>query len=386
VSGEDLFWMKMALAEAEKGRGAVEPNPMVGAVVVREGRALGQGHHARFGGPHAEVAALDQAAENARGATLYDTLEPCCHHGKTPPCTDAVLASVVRRVVAAMRDPFPRVNGGGLAILRAAGILVEVGPEPATVLAAELNAPYLKRLATNLPYVIAKWAMTLDGKTATSRGRSKWISCEESRALVHQIRGRMDAIAVGVGTALADDPELTARPAGPRTALRVVLDGMASLPTASHLVQSARVVPVLIAVTETAPLDRRRDLERYGCEILVLPGESKVPIEPLLSALGDRSMTNVLVEGGGRVLGAFLDAGQVDEIDVFVAPILEGGDHANTALRGAGCESMSEALRLARVVYSQAGVDLRVQGVLPRPWRSITASMGPDHDQDTLRP
>src|SRR5436305_2755207 len=166
--------MKMALAEAAKGRGAVEPNPMVGAVLVREGRALGRGHHARFGGPHAEVVALDQAGGAARGATLYVTLEPCCHHGKTPPCTDAILASGVARVVAAMRDPFPSVNGGGLAILRAAGILVEIGPEPATALATELNAPYLKRLTTNLPYVIAKWAMTLDGKTATSHGQSKW--------------------------------------------------------------------------------------------------------------------------------------------------------------------------------------------------------------------
>ena len=181
--------------------------------------------------------------------------------------------------------------------------------------------------------------MTLDGKTATSRGHGQWISCEESRALVHQTRGRVDAIAVGIGTVLADDPWLTARPAGPRTALRVVLDTMASLPTASRLVQSARDVPVLVAVTEKAPRDQRRMLEKHGCEILVLPGDSKVPITPLLSALGDRSMTNALVEGGGRVLGAFLDAGQVDEIDVFVAPKLEGGDHAYTAVRGAGSET-----------------------------------------------
>jgi diaminohydroxyphosphoribosylaminopyrimidine deaminase/5-amino-6-(5-phosphoribosylamino)uracil reductase len=380
--------MKMALAEAEKGRGAVEPNPIVGAVVVREGRAVGRGHHTYFGGPHAEVVALDQAAAAARGATLYVTLEPCCHHGKTPPCTDAILASGVARVVAAMRDPFPRVNGGGLATLCAAGIHVEIGPEPATALAAELNAPYLKRLATNLPYVIAKWAMTLDGKTATRRRDSQWISCDESRAQVHQTRARMDAIAIGIGTALADDPRLTARPAGPRTALRVVLDSLASLPTDSRLVQSARDVPVLVAVTEKAPLDRLRNLEQHGCETLVLPGDSRVPIESLLSVLGERSMTNVLVEGGGRVLGAFLDAGQVDEIDVFVAPILEGGDHASTAVRGAGSESMSRALRLARVIYSHSGVDLRVQGILPRPWRSIAASLGRDQDQvqDAVRP
>jgi diaminohydroxyphosphoribosylaminopyrimidine deaminase/5-amino-6-(5-phosphoribosylamino)uracil reductase len=375
--------MRLALAEAEKGRGAVEPNPLAGALVVRDGRALGSGYHARFGGPHAEVFALGEAAGSTSGATLYVTLEPCCHHGKTPPCTDAILASGVARVVAAMRDPYPRVNGGGLAILRAAGIAVEIGPESATAAAAELNAPYLKRLATNLPYVIAKWAMTLDGKTATGGGDSKWISGEESRAIVHQTRGCMDAIVVGIGTVLTDDPRLTARPAGPRTAVRVVLDSLATLSLTSRLLQTARDVPVLVAITEKAPLDRRVNLEKMGCEILVLPGESKVPIAHLLSALGDRSMTNLLVEGGGRVLGAFLDEGHIDEIDVFVAPVVEGGDHARTAVRGTGLQRMSEAIRLAQVVYSQTGADLRVQGVLPRPWRTIAASLG--REQDVLR-
>ncbi len=239
----DSYWMRRALAEATRGLGRVEPNPMVGAVVVRDGQLVGVGHHARFGGPHAEIEALVQAGNLARGATLYLTLEPCCHFGKTPPCTDAVLDAGVARVVAAMRDPFPRVAGGGLARLRAAGLVVEVGLGANA--ARRLNAPYLKRLATGLPYVTAKWAMTLDGKTATASGDSRWISGPRSRALVHELRGRMDAILVGIGTALADDPELTARPSGPRQPARVVLDGACRLPATSRLAQTGTRGPRL---------------------------------------------------------------------------------------------------------------------------------------------
>jgi diaminohydroxyphosphoribosylaminopyrimidine deaminase/5-amino-6-(5-phosphoribosylamino)uracil reductase len=366
--------MSLALIEAEKGRGAVEPNPMVGAVVVREGRVVGQGHHARFGGPHAEVVALEKAGDAARGATLYVTLEPCCHHGKTPPCTEAILNAGLTRVVAAIRDPFPRVDGGGLAILKAAGIQVELGF--ASQAAAALNAAYLKRISTGLPYVTAKWAMTLDGKTACAPGDSQWISCERSRSLVHQLRGRMDAIVVGIGTALKDDPQLTARPPGPRTAVRIVLDSRGSLPTSSRLAQTAREVPVLVAVTEQAELDRRRVLEQRGCEVLAFPGVPQIPVLPLLAELGRRSMTNVLIEGGGRALGSFFDEGQVDEIDVFIAPILEGGDHRLTPVRGRGQQRMSEALRLAGVVTDTVDRDLRVRGVVPQAWRSILSSLG----------
>ena len=201
---DDIEWMRQALDEAGRGRGFVEPNPMVGAVVVRDGRPIAVGHHERFGGPHAEVVALGRAGESARGATLYVTLEPCCHYGKTPPCTDAILAAGIDRVVAAVGDPFPRVNGGGLAALRAAGVRVEVGCEADT--ARELNAAYWKRLATGKPFVTAKWAMTLDGKTAVASGDSRWISSDDSRRLVHDLRGRMDAIIVGIATVEADDP------------------------------------------------------------------------------------------------------------------------------------------------------------------------------------
>ncbi len=238
------------------------------------------------------------------------------------------------RVVAALRDPFPQVSGGGLACLRAAGIEVVVGVEREA--AIRLNAPYLKRLATGQPYVTAKWAMTLDGKIATATGDSVWISGEQSRALAHEARGRMDAIAVGIGTALADDPALTARPPGPRTPARVVLDSAARLPLSSRLATSARVTPVWIAVTERAPIDRRAALAALGCTILEFPGDGPVPIPALLEELGRRDVTNVLVEGGSRVLGAFFDAEAVDAVDVFLAPIIEGGAHRFGPVQGLG--------------------------------------------------
>jgi diaminohydroxyphosphoribosylaminopyrimidine deaminase/5-amino-6-(5-phosphoribosylamino)uracil reductase len=366
-SGEDIEWMRRALAEAERGRGAVEPNPMVGAVIVREGRPIAAGHHERFGGPHAEVVALGRAGESARGATLYVTLEPCCHHGKTPPCTEAILAAGIGRVVAAVGDPFPQVSGGGLAALEAAGVRVEVGSEAEA--ARELNAPYLKRLTTGRPFVTAKWAMTLDGKTAVATGDSRWISSDESRRLVHELRGQMDAIIVGIGTVEIDDPRLTARPPGPRRPVRIVLDSSARLAPDSILVRTAAEVPVLVAATHRAPPERRERLVSAGCEVLVLPGEGPVPLAPLLDELGRREMTNVLVEGGGRTLGSFLDEGHVEAVEVFIAPILEGGDHARTAVRGAGRTLMSESTRLKEVRVDRIGDDAYIRGRVPQPWR-----------------
>jgi len=366
---DDIEWMRRALDEAARGRGAVEPNPMVGAVVVRDGRPVAAGHHERFGGPHAEVVALVRAGEASRGATLYVTLEPCCHHGKTPPCTDAILAAGISRVVTAVSDPFPDVNGGGLAALRAAGIQVEVGCEADA--ARELNAPYWKRLATGRPYVTAKWAMTLDGKTAVASGDSRWISSDDSRRLVHELRGRMDAIVIGIATVEADDPRLTARPPGPRRPVRIVLDSSGRLATDTILVRTAAEVPVLVALTDRAPRDRLERLSSAGCEVLAFPGSGPVPIPALLEDLGRRGMTNVLVEGGGRVLGSFLDAGEVDAVDVYVAPILEGGDHPRTAVRGAGRALMGEALRLKDVRLDRVGDDASIRGRLPQSWRLL---------------
>jgi diaminohydroxyphosphoribosylaminopyrimidine deaminase/5-amino-6-(5-phosphoribosylamino)uracil reductase len=373
VAHGDLFWMRRALAEAEKGRGWVEPNPSVGAVVVREAQLVSVGHHERFGGPHAEVLALARAGEAARGATLYVTLEPCCHFGKTPPCTDAILAAGVRRVVAALRDPFPQVSGSGLAKLREAGVEVEEGVDAEA--ATRLLAPYLKRQLTGLPYVTAKWAMTLDGKTATATGESQWISSERSRAIVHELRGRMDAVLVGIGTALADDPLLTARPPGPRRAARVVLDGKARLPTTSQLAQSAHETPVWIAACDGADPGRLAALQALGCTILGFPANARVPIVPLLEELGRRQVTNLFVEGGGQALGSFLDAGQVDAVEVFIAPILEGGSHPFGPARGLGSARMADALRLDWHETRSIDDDIHLRGTLPAAWKEHLASL-----------
>jgi len=338
----DIAWMRRALQLAEHGRGFVEPNPLVGAVVVRDGKVVGEGCHQRFGDAHAEVHALAAAGDAARGATLYVTLEPCCHLGKTPPCTEAILRAGIQRVVAAMPDPFPAVAGKGTAQLRAAGIEVEVA---LLVTEAErLNAPYLKLLATGRPYVHAKWAMTLDGKICTRTGDSKWISNEASRRRVHELRGRMDAIVVGIGTVLADDPLLTARPPGARTATRIVLDSHARLPATCQLVQTIAQAPLLVVTGEDVA---RADLREAKAELLALPQEQGRPaVMALLNELGRRRMTNVLVEGGSEVLGSFADAGAIDEVHVFIAPIIVGGAAAKSPVGGPGVERIASALRL----------------------------------------
>jgi diaminohydroxyphosphoribosylaminopyrimidine deaminase/5-amino-6-(5-phosphoribosylamino)uracil reductase len=360
MADPDTAWMRRALELAERGRGHVEPNPLVGAVVVRDGRLVGEGWHQRFGQAHAEVNGLAAAGESARGADLYVTLEPCCHHGKTPPCTDAVLRAGIRRVVAAMQDPFPAVAGKGSALLRAAGVEVEVGLCQAE--ARRLNAPYLKLLGTGRPYVHAKWAMTLDGKIATRTGDSRWISNEESRRRVHQLRGRMDAIVAGIGTALADDPQLTARPPGPRTATRVVLDSRGRLPLNGRLAGSTRQTPVLI-VTAAPPPEKVTDLRERGCEVLTLAGaDGRVDVEALLAEMGRRRFTNVLVEGGAGVLGSFLDADAIDEVHVFIAPRLAGGADALTPVAGRGVEKIAEALRLTECRFEGVAGDLYVHG------------------------
>jgi diaminohydroxyphosphoribosylaminopyrimidine deaminase/5-amino-6-(5-phosphoribosylamino)uracil reductase len=357
----DETWMRRALDLAARGRGAVEPNPMVGAVVVRDGVVVGEGWHQKYGGPHAEVFALNAAGEAARGATLHVSLEPCCHLGKTPPCTDAVSKAGVARVVAAMQDPFPRVAGQGEAILRSAGIAVEVGV--CETEARSLNAPYLKLVGKGRPWVIAKWAMTLDGKIATRTGDSKWISNESSRRIVHELRGRVDAVIVGIGTALADDPLLTARPPGPRVALRVVMDRTARLPLTSRLVQTAHETPTLIVCDERlSPSERREALRQAGCAVMA--GECAVG--GLLDELGRQRLTNVLVEGGSGVLGAFLDAGEIDEVHAFVAPRLAGGATAITPIGGTGAETIGQALTLHEQRVEQIGGDVYVTGRIAR--------------------
>lgn len=354
--------MRLALDLAERGRGSVEPNPLVGAVVVRDGKIVGQGWHRQFGKEHAEIHALAAAGDAARGSTLYVSLEPCCHQGKTPPCTDAVIRAGVARVVAALPDPFPHVAGQGAAQLRAAGIPVEFGLCEAE--ARRVNAPYLKLLATGRPYVHAKWAMTLDGKIATRTGDSKWISNEASRRKVHELRSRVDAILVGIGTALADDPLMTARPAGPRVACRVILDSKARLPLNSQLVRTAQAAPILCVVSPSAPMERIDALRQAGCEVLIPSPEidGSPRLHALLDDMGRRRWTNLLVEGGSDVLGRFLDAGALDEVHAFIAPKLAGGVDGKTPVAGLGVKHLADAWNLSSWNVEVLDGDVYVRG------------------------
>jgi diaminohydroxyphosphoribosylaminopyrimidine deaminase/5-amino-6-(5-phosphoribosylamino)uracil reductase len=357
----DVWHMQRALELATLGQGYVEPNPMVGCVIVEGAEIIGEGWHRRYGQAHAEIEALRLAGHRAQGATMYVTLEPCCHQGKTPPCTRAVIQSGVRRVVIAQRDPFPQVNGGGLAELRSAGIEVEVGLLEAE--ARRLNAPYLKLLETGRPWIIAKWAMTLVGKTATRVGSSRWISNPQSREIVHALRGRVDAIVVGRETARLDDPLLTARPPGPRTALRVVIDTRGELALDSQLVRTAREVPLLVAVGPDASAADRHAFEAAGCEAFVCQAEShKERLQDLLRELGRRRMTNVLVEGGGRLVGSLLDIGEIDEVHVFIAPKLIGGAAACTPIAGDGVDDIAHGLVLDEPEWKQVGGDMYLRG------------------------
>ncbi len=360
-SEDDRRWMELVLDLAAEGRGLVEPNPMVGCVLVRHGAEIGRGFHRRFGGKHAEIEALDTCQGDAAGATVYVNLEPCSHHGKTPPCVDRLIQAGVARVVVSDEDPFPEVAGRGVSKLREAGISVSVGI--ARQAARSLNAPYLKRVSTGQPWVIAKWAMTLDGKIATISGDSKWISCEASRAVVHQIRGRVDAIIVGIQTAIMDDPLLTARPAGPREATRIVVDTGLRLPIDSRLVATVRQHPTLIATGASVDADRVRQLSGAGCEILPLNGDAHaLRLSQLLDELGRRQMTNILVEGGGQLLGGFLDMAKIDEVHVFVGNRITGGLTAASPLGGAGIARMQDAVTLTDLLHTVIGENVHISG------------------------
>lgn len=326
----DTAAMTRALELARRGEGRVEPNPMVGAVVAIRDAAghhhvIGEGWHADFGGPHAEIMALEAAGPRARGAALFVTLEPCCHHGKTPPCTDAVITAGIRRVVIAARDPFPAVAGGGIAALERAGLVVEVGLLERE--AERLTAPFRTLVDHGRPWVIAKWAMSLDGALATGSSDDRWLSSPASRQLVHELRGRIDGILVGIGTAVADNPLLTPRPRGSRTPLRIVLDSQARLPLTSQLVQTARESPVLVAVGGDAPAEDVAALQRAGCDIWRAPqADRPTQLLSLMEELGRRRHTNLLVEGGPAVLRSFFSAGLVDEVWTFIAPRIVGRD------------------------------------------------------------
>jgi len=358
----DSAVMQHALALAQQGFGTVEPNPMVGSVIVNDQRELiADGFHQKFGGPHAEVIAMQKAGSHCRGATLYVTLEPCSHFGKTPPCADAVIQAGFRRVVVGCQDPAPHVAGQGLAKLRDAGISVECGILQAE--AEELIAPFRKQVLEHRPWVHAKWAMTLDGRIASRTGHSQWISGEESRAHVHWLRGRMDAIITGSGTVRADNPRLTARPPGPRNPLRVVIDAAGlSLTESCHLVQTAREFPVLACVSQRCNDVTKERLCDAGVEVLQTPSFEHVTLPDVLNFLGQRRMTHVMLESGPGLLGAFQDQGLIDEVHVFVAPKLVGGAAACPPVGGQGHDRIPERPSLQRCRHRILGEDVLIEG------------------------
>jgi diaminohydroxyphosphoribosylaminopyrimidine deaminase / 5-amino-6-(5-phosphoribosylamino)uracil reductase len=360
TQARDEALMRRALALAARGLGETNPNPAVGCVVVRDGRAVGEGFHARAGSPHAEVVALRQAGSRARGATLYVTLEPCAHHGRTPPCAPLVRDAGIARVVAAILDPFPPVRGRGLALLSAAGVEVGVGTLASE--AERLNERFLTAARLGRPFVLLKVATTLDGRIATASGHSKWITSASQRRQARWLRRLHDGVVVGIGTVLADDPLLLPAPRTRRPFARVVLDSRLRLPPASRVVRSAspRAPVVVVTTAEAASSPVARVLADHGVQLAAVApdGAGRVRIEDAVTALGARGLTSLMVEGGSEVLGSFLRARLVDEVALFRAPLLLGGRGSRPAFGGDDPSRIGDALRVAPVP----------PGSFPWPW------------------
>jgi diaminohydroxyphosphoribosylaminopyrimidine deaminase/5-amino-6-(5-phosphoribosylamino)uracil reductase len=359
-------YMECALSLARLAMGFTSPNPAVGAVIVKDGALVGMGYTQPAGSEHAEVMALNQAGDKARGATMYVTLEPCCHYGRTPPCTDAIIAAGISEVYVALIDPNPLVSGRGIKKLNEAGIKTHVGTCKKE--ACEINEAYIKHITTGLPFVIAKFAMSLDGKIATKTGDSKWITSEEARRYAHALRHTVDAIMVGANTVVLDNPYLTARGCGGKGGIkksqpiRLVVDSKGKVPLDAHIFESPG--EVLLAVS--APFDpvKKDKYIQRGAEVLELPSrEGLVDLVKLMEVLGKRGIVTILVEGGGKLLGSLFDHGLVDKVLVFISPMIIGGNSA-VSVGGNGVENVAQALRLNRVKTMKFGEDLMVAGYL----------------------
>lgn len=358
--------MQRALSLARQALGRTSPNPAVGAVLMKGGRMVGEGYYRGPGSRHAEVAALRRAGEAARGAGMYVTLEPCCHQGRTPPCTRAIVKAGVREVHFSHLDPDPKVRGRGRAELESAGVRVVVGEGERE--ARRINEDYIKQRTTGLPFVTAKFAASLDGKIAAASGDSRWVSGSQARQWAHRQRARIDAILVGVNTVLLDDPKLTARPGGRlarRQPLRVVADSRGRMPTSARVVQGS--APTLVATTKASPRAWREAMVAAGAEVALLPAdaERRVDLSSLLRLLGERELLSLLVEGGGELLGSFFDEGLVDKVEAIVVPVIVGGT-SFTAVGGRGVQRMADALRLHEVEVERLGADLLVTGYTRR--------------------
>lgn len=367
---DDKFFMERALRLAKKGRGQTNPNPMVGAVIVKNNKVAGYGYHKRAGLDHAEVVAIKKAGPKAKGATLYVNLEPCDHFGRTPPCTEAIIKSGIKKVIAAMKDPNPINNGRGLKRLKEAGIGVISGILEQE--AAQLNEVFVKYIKTGTPFVIVKVAQSLDGKIATRAGDSKWISSEDSRILVHRLRKQVDAIMVGANTIIKDNPLLTSRglDCRPKTKdqrpkdrqpLKVVVDHKLRIPYYSRIFSKDSPGKVIIATTKKAPKNKIKNFAELNCEILILKEKNKrMDLRHLMKELGKRKITSIMAEGGGELIGSLVEARLVDRFLFFIAPKIIGGRDAITSVEGRGVDRVSKALSLKNTQYKTIGRDLLI--------------------------
>ena len=365
----DARHLGRAIELAAQARGHTSPNPLVGAVIVKGDRVIGQGYHAAPGEPHAERIALEACREDPAGATMYISLEPCCHVGRTPPCTDAILAAGIARVVVASDDPTSKAAGRGLGVLRDEGVRVDSVEGDVGRDARLLNQSFRKHARTGRPLVIFKSAMTLDGKVATRTGDSQWISGEASRARAHRWRSECDAVAIGIHTATIDDPLLTARVEGVgRQPRRVVFDSEASLPADSRLVRSADEVPVIVICSRAAKRTATDALRMAGVEVVVVAGENEAArLARALDELGEREVQSILLEGGPHLAGVFLEAGEIDETRIFVAPMIAGGREAKAAVAGQGVEWINDAVRALSTEVERIEDDILITSRL-REW------------------
>jgi diaminohydroxyphosphoribosylaminopyrimidine deaminase/5-amino-6-(5-phosphoribosylamino)uracil reductase len=360
---DDAAFMREAIRLARRGVGRTSPNPPVGAVVVARGRIVGRGFHRRAGAAHGELAALREAGPHARGATLYVTLEPCNHHGRTPPCTEAIIAAGIKRVVVGAADPNPHVKRGGARRLRAHGVRVDMGIEVEPC--AQLIRAFAKHARTGLPFVTVKLAASMDGRIATVTGASRWITGERARQLVHRLRNQVDAVMVGAGTVIADDPALTCRLRGGRDPLRVIVDGRLRVPLTARVLTKAAAAGTIVATVSRKPRIIEA-LRRRGATVLVLRGHGgQLALKSLLAELGKRGVTSVLVEGGGTLAAAALREGVVDEILCFYAPKLIGGD-GRALLGPLGVVRLADAVSLANVRVARLGEDMLVRADVQR--------------------
>ena len=356
---EDRDYMALALELAERGAGWTCPNPMVGAVIVKDGRIIGQGYHQRCGALHAEREALAACQSDPCGATLYVTLEPCCHQGRQPPCVDAILAAGIRRVVVGCTDPNPLVGGRGIALLREHGVVVAVGVMEEAC--RELNRFFFHYILTHRPYVVMKYAMTMDGKIAAYTGDAKWITGEAAREHVHRLRHRCRGILVGVGTVLADDPMLNCRLPGGRDPVRIICDTHLRTPLTARVVTTAGEIPTILATCETAP-GRCRPYEAAGCRVLTLPArEGRVDLGALLDQLGGLEMDSLLLEGGGGLNESMLRQGLVHKVYCYLAPKLFGGAQAKSPVEGRGVDRPEDCWQLSSPTCTPIGEDLLLE-------------------------